>query len=38
MEKILSKSPEEYFTRPEGAAPIIIPDNNATQTAPQIQG
>ncbi|MCX6760776.1 MAG: PBP1A family penicillin-binding protein [Candidatus Nealsonbacteria bacterium] len=36
MEKILSKSPEEYFTRPEGAAPIIIPDNNATQTAPQI--
>jgi 1A family penicillin-binding protein len=38
MEKILSKSPEEYFTRPEGADPIIIPDNNATQTTPLIQG
>lgn len=38
MENILSKSPVEYFTRPEGAGPLIIPENNATQTAPQIQG
>ena len=38
MEKILSKSPEEHFTKPEGVGPIIVPDNNATQTAPQIQG
>lgn len=38
MQKILSKSPEEFFTRPENADPIIIPDDNATQTAPLMQG
>jgi 1A family penicillin-binding protein len=38
MENILSSSPVEYFTKPKGAEPTITPDNNATQTAPQIQG
>jgi len=38
IEKILSKSPVEYFTKPEHYTPIIIPVNNATQTNPEIQG